>query len=114
MAEYSTLLEVVKIAVTYDQVNVENLASAEVIFRRLRTWDHCYSGRAEELSSHQRQRFGPRLTMGSQAALIGLTRSRVGMVDLQLLSYAREHGEERADSSKGLCLAREERERGQT
>ena len=110
MAEYSTLLEVVKIAGTYDQVNVANLASFEVIFRRLQTLEYCYSDRAEELSNNQHQRFGPRLTMEEQSAFMGLTRSQVCMVDPQLLSYIREHVKERADLSKCLRLAREERE----
>ena len=41
---------------------------------------------------------------------MGLTRSQVCMVDPQLLSYIREHVKERADLSKCLRLAREERE----
>ncbi|CAE8597430.1 unnamed protein product [Polarella glacialis] len=109
VAEHETLLEAVKLAMSYDQLELANLACFEILFRRLQTIEYCYQDRSRELSNSQHQRFGPKLTLEEQSAFMGVTRNEMVMIDPQLLAHIKSHVKEDAELSKNLRLAREER-----
>ncbi|CAE8586488.1 unnamed protein product [Polarella glacialis] len=108
VSEHETLLEAVKLASSYDQLELTNLACFEIVFRRLQTIEYCYQDRSRELNNTQRQKWGPKLTLEEQSAFMGVTRNEMVMIDPQLLSHIKTHVKEDAELAKNLRLARDE------
>jgi hypothetical protein len=109
VAEHATILEAIKLAGSYDQMDVSNLASIEVLMRRAQTIEYCYQDRVRENQNTQHQKYGPRLTLEEQSAFMGVSRTDMCMIDPALLSHIKDHVKEDAELAKNLRLAREER-----
>ena len=109
MSEHATLLEAIKVASSYDQLNVANLASFDVLFTLIQTIEYCYLDRAQESSKNSGQRFGPRLTLEEQSAFMGTTRSQLCRIAPSLISHLEEHVKEKSELARSFRLAREEK-----
>jgi hypothetical protein len=91
--EHATFMEAVKLAASYDQLNLSNLACMETLLRRAQTIEYVYNERAMELQNNQHQRFGARLTLEEQAAFM-VSRTEVSMVSPDLLTHLKRHVKE--------------------
>ena len=95
-------------AAEVDQLDLVNLLSVEMGFRRLQTIEFSYAEKARE---EEGRGSGPRLTAEEQAAFAGSSRAHSGlMVCPALLDWVRQEAERDASLAKNLRKAREERE----
>jgi hypothetical protein len=109
ISEHDTLMQILQHASSYDQLDVCNLASFEVLLRRAQTIEYCYIEKSREISNVGQGKFGPRLSFEEQTAFMGVVRSDMYMVAPALLSHIKDTVKEDAELSKNLRLAREER-----
>lgn len=107
MEEYSNLISVAKALIQQDQLDIVNIAGAELIFRRLQAIEYSYSDKLREKSS---QSAGSRLPLDEQAAFGAAARAESKlMISPLLLEAARSETEREAGLAKSILKAREAR-----
>ena len=91
-----------------DQLDLCNLLSSEIQFRRLQTIEFSYAEKAREIESRAA---GGRLSLEEQTSFGGVTRQYATlMICPQLLEHVKTETEREASLAKNLRKAREERE----
>ena len=108
VAEHRHLCQQLRAAVEVDQVDICNLLSVELAFRRLQTIEFSYSEKAREVDAKS---VSGRLSLEEQAAFGGVSRTHGAlMVCPALTEHVRQEVEKEAKLAKNLRVAREERE----
>jgi hypothetical protein len=106
MQEHEQLLKMVELAGSYDQVDLSNMAWAELCFRRIQTIEWVYHERLRDGEGHS-----DKLSPEEWAAFSGTTRAGDSlMVCPALLSHVKGEVETDAAIMKSVRKAREERE----
>ena len=106
-------MESIKQAVNYDQMNICNLASVEVVMRRAQTIEYSHAERCREGFGQAGASAGKHaggLTYEEQDAFAGSTRTGVCMICPKLLEYVKEDMGRGAELMKSILKAREYRE----
>ena len=108
VAEHLQLSNLIRYAAEVDQVDVTNLVSIEVTFRRLQTIEFNYQEKVREAEARS---IGGRLSYEEQPVFMGVTRSHTQlMICPALLEHVKVDAEKEASLAKNLRKAREERE----
>ncbi len=113
--EHEALMEAMKQAVNYDQLNITNSAAMEVLMRRAQTIEYshaerCREGFGQASGGGSGGKHAGGLTYEEQEAFAGSTRSSVCMVSPKLLEYVKEDMSRSSELMKSILKAREYRE----
>ena len=115
VTEHENIMEALKLACTYDQLNTANSAAFELLLRRAQTIEYAHQEKMREPGGPKGgggKQFpsGATLTMEEQEAFAGTSRYGVTMVCPRLLEHAKEDIARNSELMKSMLKAREFRE----
>ena len=110
VAEHEQLMEMVKHAGAYDQLNLANSAAFEVVFRRLQTIEYTHLERLRDKPKGGGKGIAGLLSSEELEAFAGTTKGSGAMVSPALLEYVQKDVQKKSDLMKSLLKAKEYRE----
>ena len=114
IAEHYQVMMTLKMSIQIDQLDGNNSATVENLFRRVQTIEFGWAERIRERENRAASS-GSRLLLEEQAVFGGLTRTASNLMVCPLLvGHVREEVEKEAKLQKALRQSREEREGGRS
>ncbi len=113
--EHEHIMEVVKQALVYDQLDITNLATFELLLRRAQTIEYAHVERLREstvpwLGGGGGGKGSGGLSYEGQEAFAGASRTSIAMICPKLLDHVKEDLSRNTDLMKSILKSREFRE----